>query len=144
MATIKEIRDNASSIATANPNINGFLFGFQEDFNNQRSTLSYPLLMFQKFTSGNSMVNYKKEQAKDQRWQVVLFMSHKLVAGEDIEEKQEEMQAYMEEFLEAFLSTNGYHLASDVAPQYYERFMNNADVGVRYEFTLATQDCFGN
>ena len=143
MATIKEIRDTASSIATANVNIADFIFGFQEDFNAKRDKV-YPMLLFQKFTLGNNLINYKKGQLKDQRWQIVLFMSHNLVAGEDIAEKQTLMQSHMEEFVESFLDTTGFHIASDIVTQYYERFMNNSDVGVRYEFTLATQDCFGN
>ena len=143
MATIKEIRDTASSIATANVNIADFIFGFQEDFNAKRDKV-YPLLLFQKFTLGNSLNDYKPTQVKDQRYQVVLFMSHNFVAGEDIEEKQDLMQSHMEEFMESFLDTNGFNLASNIATRPYEKFMNNSDVGMRYEFTLATQDCFGN
>ncbi len=143
MATIKDIQDTADSIATANVNIADFIYGFQEDFNSKRDKV-YPLLLFQKFTLGNSMIDYKKGQVKDQRFQVVLFMTHKHLAADDVTEKQEEMQSIMEEFVESFLDTTGFHLASEIAVQYFERFMNNDHDGVRYEFTLATQDCFGN
>lgn len=144
MAKIKEIVDNARTIATANANINGFVYGFREDFNAQRDNSNFPMLMFQKFINGNSIVNYKKDQLKPQRWNVVLFMTHNRLQTENIEEKQELMQDYIEEFLEAFLDTSNYFIDGDIAISYFERFESDNHCGVRYEFTLATQECFGN
>lgn len=145
MTKIKEIVDRADSVATANVNINGFVYGFREDFNAQRDPSKFPLLMFQKFIDGNNILEWKKGQGKEQRWRVVLFMAWKRKQDENIEEKQQEMQDYIEEFMESFIDrSQAYFVDGDVQISYFERFDNNNDVGVRYEFTLRTVECFGN
>ena len=144
MAKIKEIVDNASTIAGSQGGIGSFLYGFREDFNSKRQTAEYPMLMFQKFINSNSIINYTSANIKHQRWSIVLFMTAKYTQGDIYEQIQETMQDEMEEFLETFLLTDNYNIDGDVAISYFYQFDNHNNCGVRYEFTLATQECFGN
>ena len=143
MAKIKEIVDNARTLATAQGNIASFLYGYREDFNEQRDPTAFPLLMLQKFIDGNSIDEWKVGQGKNQTWNVTLFMVDSYAQGDNIEAIQETMQDTIEEFMESFVASYQSRTVS-VAISYIDRFDDDNRCGVRYQFNIIQNECFGN